>query len=128
MPSIQFGYEFASYNFSFRVADIISAVGWVEQSDTHQYALFNIGWQDYTINMKVYLEQETGIVEEHFALIYAPKRGRKRFPENCVDVMDSEQAALDGASPEASRHPAVVIGPSRSSEGFRLYYLVRWLD
>ena len=24
-------------------------------------------------------------------------------------------------------HPALVIGPSRSSEGFRIYYLVRWL-
>ena len=24
--------------------------------------------------------------------------------------------------------PAVVFGPSRSSEGFRLFYLVRWLD
>ena len=78
--------------------------------------------------MEVYLEQGMGNVEEHYALIYAPKRGRKRFPENCVEVVGSEQAALDGASPEASRHPAVVIGPSRSSEGFRLYYLVRWLD
>jgi hypothetical protein len=43
-----------------------------------------------------------------------------------VQVVASAEEALAGAGPGA--HPARVCGPSRSSEGFRLYYLVRWLD
>ena len=52
---------------------------------------------------------------------------RKRYPEACVDIVDSEQAAREGASDSAKRHPAVVYGPSVSSESQRIYYLVRWL-
>ena len=65
---------------------------------------------------------------ERFALVYSPKRQRKRFPENCVQVVGSESAARDGARPEEKLYAAKVVGPSRSSEGFMLYYLVAWLD
>lgn len=68
-----------------------------------------------------------GLVKEQFALIYTPRRQRNRFPDNCVQVVDSEQAARDGADPDKNLHPAKVIGPSRSSEGLMLYYLVAWL-
>ncbi len=68
------------------------------------------------------------IVEECFAVVYAPRRKRDRFPEDCVEVVADEQAALDAADPAAKRYPAIVMGPSRSSEGFRLYYLEKWLD
>lgn len=68
------------------------------------------------------------IVEECFAVVYAPRRKRDRFPEDCVQVVADRQAALDGADPQANRYPAIVMGPSRSSEGFRLYYLEQWLD
>ncbi len=64
---------------------------------------------------------------EHFALVYAPQRRRSRFPDNCVEVLESENAARERANPEKGLHPAVVVGPSRSSEGYQLYYLVRWL-
>ncbi len=77
---------------------------------------------------RIGLDPETKVVNEVFALIYAPGRSRDRFPENCVMVVDSEAAALEGADPEKNLYPARVIGPSRSSEGFRLYYLVGWLD
>lgn len=64
----------------------------------------------------------------HYALVYAPKRERrKRFPENCVQEVASREAALEGAKPEADLYPARLAGPSRSSEGFRMYYLVEWL-
>jgi hypothetical protein len=76
---------------------------------------------------RIGLDPETKVVNEVFALIYAPGRTRDRFPENCVTVMDSEAAALEGADSEKNLYPARVIGPSRSSEGFRLYYLVGWL-
>lgn len=74
-----------------------------------------------------HLEQAAG-VNECYAVIYAPGRNRKRFPENCVQVKDSEQAARDAADAAKDLFPALVIGPSRSSEGFRLYYLRAWLE
>ena len=61
------------------------------------------------------------------AVVYAPKQNRKRFPENCVRVAASAEEALAAADPAGGHHAARVAGPSRSSEGFRLYYLVEWL-
>lgn len=77
---------------------------------------------------RIDFDPDSKIVNECFALVYAPRRNRDRFPENCVTVVESEAAALEGADPGNNLHPARVIGPSRSSEGFRLYYLVCWLD
>ena len=76
----------------------------------------------------LFADNASEIVSEVFALVYAPRRHRKRFPDNCVFVMDSEAAALAGADPKKSLYPAKVFGPSRSSEGVLLYYLVSWLD
>jgi hypothetical protein len=70
---------------------------------------------------------DTGIVKECFAVVYAPGQKRKRFPENCVEPCESAAAAVAAASPAEGRHPARVIGPSRSSEGVHLYYLMDWL-
>jgi hypothetical protein len=39
----------------------------------------------------------------------------------------TEAEALAGADAVRNIVPAVVFGPSRSSEGFKLFYLVRWL-
>ena len=62
-------------------------------------------------------------------VIYSPSgRNRKRFPEGVVEVYASEDEALAHADPAKHRHAAIASGPSRSSEGFRLFYLVRWLD
>ncbi|MBI5612555.1 MAG: hypothetical protein HY942_05760 [Gammaproteobacteria bacterium] len=77
---------------------------------------------------RIGLDPDGSIVNEHCALIYAPRRGRDRFPENCVRLMESEAAARAAADSGAHLYPARVLGPSRSSEGFRLYYLVCWLD
>lgn len=74
------------------------------------------------------MDPETGVVEEVCAVIMTPRRVRKRFPENCVEVCASAADALAAADPGANRHPARVYGPSRSSEGLRVYYLVKWLD
>ena len=70
---------------------------------------------------------DTAIVKECFAVVYAPGRKRKRFPENCVQPYESAAAAVAAATPAEGHHPARVIGPSRSSEGLRLYYLLDWL-
>ncbi len=68
-------------------------------------------------------------VKQCFAVIYAPHRQKRgRFPDNCVQVVASREAALEGAKPEEHFYPAVVCGPSRSSEGVMLFYLVQWLS
>jgi hypothetical protein len=76
----------------------------------------------------IYIDSEARIVDECFALVYAPGRSRERFPENCVTVVESQAQALAGADPERKLYAARVLGPARSSEGFRLYYLVSWLE
>lgn len=74
------------------------------------------------------IDPDTDLAHECYALVHAPSPNRKRFPENCVEVKASEEEARSGANPAKRLVPAVVFGPSRSSEGFRLFYLVRWLD
>ena len=62
-------------------------------------------------------------------VIYSPSgKSRKRFPEGVVEVYPSEAEALSHADPAQRRYAAIASGPSRSSEGFKLFYLVRWLD
>jgi hypothetical protein len=74
------------------------------------------------------IDPSSDLTQECYALIDAPIIKRKRFPENSVTVVANEAEALAGADPSRNIVPAVVFGPSRSSEGFRLFYLVRWLD
>jgi hypothetical protein len=68
-------------------------------------------------------DQDVTIVKTCAVVIYAPAgKTRKRFPENCVTVYPGEAAALAAALPDKGYHAAIASGPSRSSEGFRLYY------
>jgi hypothetical protein len=76
----------------------------------------------------VYLDDEVPhLVRQCYALVQATRGKRKRFPENCVEPVASAEEALRRADPAHNLHAAEVMGPSRSSEGFNLYYLVRWL-
>lgn len=68
------------------------------------------------------------LVKPSYAVIYTPSRRRKRFPENCVTLAESPQQAIELSRQQPDKHPALVMGPSRSSEGFRLYYLIEWLN
>lgn len=72
-------------------------------------------------------DDQSNLVQEHYAVIYAPGKSRNRFPENCVTVYESAEAALQAADTENNLFAAKVVGPSRSSEGFMLFYLLRWL-
>lgn len=81
------------------------------------------------MNGGVYLDAEAPqLVQQHFALVRVVRGKRQRFPENVVEVVDSAEVALQRQDPAQNLHAAEVVGPSRSSEGFRLYYLVRWLS
>lgn len=72
-------------------------------------------------------DSESNLVQEHYAVIYTPRKARHRFPENCVTVYEHELDAIDAADENKGLHAAKVVGPSRSSEGFMLYYLAHWL-
>ena len=76
----------------------------------------------------IFNDEGSKLVAEHFALIYSPQRKRVRFPENCVQIMASAAEAIAAADASKHLYPGRVAGPSRSSEGFRLYYLVDWLE
>lgn len=73
-------------------------------------------------------DSESSLVQTRPVVIFTPQRNRKRFPETCVSVQSSEADARAAARPDQGYHAAVASGPSRSSEGLHLYYLVRWLD
>jgi len=79
--------------------------------------------------MKGYsIDPQTNLVQEQFATIYAPRKQRKRFPENCVTVADSEKDAITKMDKSKNILAAKVLGPCRSSEGISLYYLIQWLE
>ncbi len=75
----------------------------------------------------VIIDPESTSLQERFALIKTPRQSRKRYPEGCVEIVASEAEAIQGANTAGKLHPAVVYGPSMSSESQRIYYLIRWL-
>ena len=79
---------------------------------------------------QVIVDPESTSLQERFALVKTPRRkgSRMRFPEGCVTLMEDQLSAMEGADPHRNLHPALVYGPSVSSESQRIYYLVRWLD
>ena len=64
----------------------------------------------------------------HVAVVSVPRRSRNRFAASCVDIMPTAADAIDAADPASKRYPARVSGPSKSSEGQMIYYLLEWLD
>lgn len=76
----------------------------------------------------VIIDPESKSLRERFVLIKAPRRSRARYPEGCVTLMEDAAAARAGADPSHNLYPAIVYGPSHSSEGQRVFYLIQWLD
>lgn len=70
----------------------------------------------------------TDVSRERFAVVYVPRRSRKRFPAGCVTLFESREQALEAAQPAEHRYAARVLGPSKSSEGQILFYLLDWLQ
>ena len=73
------------------------------------------------------VDSESTVVQIRYAVVYAPKRTRGRFAESCVFIVESEVDALEEADDEKKLFAAKVIGPSKSSEGQRIYFLDDWL-
>jgi len=72
-------------------------------------------------------DPQTGVSQVRFAVIFTPRPSRKRYPAGCVEIFETEAAAVEAADPDNKRHAARVVGPSKSSEGQYIYYLVEWL-
>jgi len=73
-------------------------------------------------------DQESSASNLEYAVVYVPKRSRNRFAASCVEIKACAAEALDEADPDKKRYAARVSGPSRSSEGLYLYYLIEWLE
>lgn len=72
-------------------------------------------------------DPETSVSQVHNAVVYTNRQSRKRFPAGCVEIKESEAQAIIDADDDNHRYPAHVAGPSKSSEGQYIYYLIRWL-
>jgi len=75
----------------------------------------------------IYLDPEAPVIEEQCAVVHVPRRSRNRVPVSSVTLVASEQLAREQAEPHNKRYAARVLGPSRSSEGLKIYYVVKWL-
>jgi hypothetical protein len=78
--------------------------------------------------LKIVMDPDSRSLGECYAVVRATRRQRARFPEGCVTPVADESAARAGANPAKGLQAAVLYGPSVSSEGQRVWYLVRWLD
>lgn len=72
-------------------------------------------------------DPQTEVSAERYAVVYVPKKSRKRFPSGCVKIVESAEQAVQQGDEANRQYPAKVIGPSKSSEGQLIYYLVEWL-
>lgn len=73
-------------------------------------------------------DPETQVSNMEYAVVYVPRKNRKRFAAGCVEVKECAADAIEDADPDNKRYAARVSGPSKSSEGQSIYYLLEWLE
>ncbi len=71
---------------------------------------------------------ETDVSKLRFAVVRAPRSRRHRIPAACVSLCQSAEQAMLLSADDPALRPAQVLGPSKSSEGQYLYYLMKWMD
>ena len=71
-------------------------------------------------------DPETNVSQMHYAVITTKRTDRKRYPAGCVAIVTDAQAAM-AAAQAGQQFAARVLGPSKSSEGQYIYYLMEWL-
>jgi len=77
---------------------------------------------------KIVIDPQSAALAHRFAVVHTKRRSRERFAAGCVTLYDDESEAIAAADPAQQRYAAVVYGPSPSSEGLYIYYLIRWLS
>ena len=75
-------------------------------------------------------DPQTKVSNMEFAIVYAPRRkaNRNRIPKGCVELKENKEDALAESNPESNRYAAHVLGPSKSSEGQYIFYVMEWLE
>ncbi len=73
-------------------------------------------------------DPEGGVSTIQYAVVRDASGRRKRLPAACVTPCADATEAVAAAARETGARAAEVLGPSKSSEGQYLYYLVRWLE
>jgi len=75
-------------------------------------------------------DPQTNVSNLQFAIVYAPRRkaNRNRIPQSCVELKDNKEQALEASNPSSKRYAAQVLGPSKSSEGQYIFYVMEWLE
>jgi len=75
-------------------------------------------------------DPHTNVSTLEFAVVYAPRRkaNRNRIPQSCVELKENKEEALSQSNPESKRYAAQVLGPSKSSEGQYIFYVMEWLE
>ena len=69
-----------------------------------------------------------GVSKIQFAVVYAPRAKRHRFSANCVQIFQSKEDAITHSDTDKNLLAAKVLGPSKSSEGQFIYYVIDWLS
>ncbi|MCH9645168.1 MAG: hypothetical protein K0U08_00765 [Proteobacteria bacterium] len=64
------------------------------------------------------------VVTEQYAVVRIPRVKRERVPANNVEIVENIDQAIEQSDPKNSLYAAKVLGPSRSSEGMVLYYIL----
>jgi len=73
-------------------------------------------------------DPQTSVSNMEYAVVYVPRRSRKRFAAGCVEIKTSAADAINDADPDKKFYAARVSGPSKSSEGQIIFYLLEWLE
>ena len=76
----------------------------------------------------IFTDNQTDVSGFVYGLVNTPRKNRKRFSASIITVYEDKQQVLNDADEKNNLHPAVLAGPSRSTEGVMLYYLVEWLS
>lgn len=75
-------------------------------------------------------DPQTNVSNLQFAIVYAPRRkaNRNRVPKSCVELKESKEQALEHSKPDSNYYAAHVLGPSKSSEGQYIFYVMEWFE
>ena len=69
-----------------------------------------------------------GVSKIHYAVIYAPRAKRHRFSANCVQICETKEEAIERSDKQNHLLAGKVLGPSKSSEGQFIFYLIEWIS
>lgn len=73
-------------------------------------------------------DKASKVSQQRYAVVYVPRKSRNRFSAGAVEIVADKETAIAQADTGNKKYAAIVHGPSKSSEGQLLYYLIDWLE